>query len=58
MRWKAPESAPLVRDALRAAERTDLLPRFEHFVRQARSKKRTGKGRTAPRRGLDLDTCG
>ncbi|MEM7309644.1 MAG: YgiQ family radical SAM protein [Planctomycetota bacterium] len=49
VRWKAPESRPLVEEALRAAGRTDLLPRFR---RQA------GRPKKRARAGLDLDTCG
>ena len=59
VRWKAPESRPLVEEALREAGREDLLPRFRHFAGQAqrRAKGRAGgKGRKpAP---AELDTCG
>ena len=51
VRWKAPESKPLVEEALREAGREDLLPKFRHFARGAkRSKKKPAR--------IDLDTCG
>jgi len=71
VRWKAPESGPLVEAALERAGRTDLLPRFRHLTRRARTAARgkggeRGAGGARPkagapggeRGGLDLDTCG
>jgi radical SAM superfamily enzyme YgiQ (UPF0313 family) len=49
VRWKAPESRPLVEEALKLAGRTDLLPRFRHLAG------RPGRARAAE---LDLDPCG
>jgi len=64
VRWKAPSSRRLVEEALRAGEREDLLPRFQHLARA--SQKRVAvpagrKGRPRPSDDdapLDLDTCG
>jgi uncharacterized radical SAM protein YgiQ len=49
VRWKAPESRPLVEEALKLAGRADLLPRFRHLAG------RPGRARAAE---LDLDPCG
>ena len=49
VRWKAPESRPLVEEALREAGREDLLPRFRHLASQAAKKsgqKKKGSGRS------------
>jgi uncharacterized radical SAM protein YgiQ len=54
VRWKAPENRKLVEEALRAAEREDLLERFHKAAR------RSGP-RRAPRAAAErpeLDTCG
>ena len=51
VRWKAPESRPLVEAALQAAGREDLLVRFAKAL--AREKARAGR-----EANLDLDTCG
>ena len=58
VRWKAPESRPLVEEALREAGREDLLQRFRSLagrVRPGGKGKRPGKGRSS---NLELDTCG
>lgn len=51
VRWKAPESRPLVEEALQKAGRADL---YERFVRAIAAQRRR-EGREAD---LDLDTCG
>lgn len=51
VRWKSPESRPLVEEALEKAGRTDLLERFHRAIRAAARR----AGREAD---LDLDTCG
>ncbi|MBK7877157.1 MAG: YgiQ family radical SAM protein [Planctomycetes bacterium] len=51
VRWKAPESRPLVEEALRTAGRADLMERFTKAL--AREKARAGR-----EANLDLDTCG
>ncbi len=48
--WRAPESRPLVEEALRTCGRTDLLGRYRHAIRQ-RARRRTAEP-------LELDTCG
>jgi hypothetical protein len=55
VRWKAPENRRLVLEALELAGRGDLIGRFEHALRQARSASR-GRARDADR--AELDTCG
>jgi uncharacterized radical SAM protein YgiQ len=50
VRWKAPESRPLVEEALAKANRPDLLARFHHAIRGAKAKHAAAD--------LDLDTCG
>jgi radical SAM superfamily enzyme YgiQ (UPF0313 family) len=50
VRWKAPESKHLVLEALVRAGRQDLVGRFEHAIRNLRSRTREAE--------LDLDTCG
>ena len=59
VRWKAPESRPLVEEALEAAGRSDLLARF----RKLAGGRRRGPGARGARprgesKGLDLDPCG
>ncbi len=51
VRWKAPESRPLVEEALRTAGRKDLFERYQ----KALARERARAGREAE---LDLDTCG
>jgi uncharacterized radical SAM protein YgiQ len=51
VRWKAPESRPLVVEALERAGRPDLLARFEHALRNQRRRERESES-------PDLDTCG
>jgi uncharacterized radical SAM protein YgiQ len=51
VRWKAPESRPLVEEALAAAGRQDLLARFRHALGLARRRERESES-------PDLDTCG
>ena len=51
VRWKAPESKPLVLEALEQAGRKDLVLRLEKALRGAERRERAG---LAP----DLDTCG
>jgi len=49
VRWKAPESRPLVEEALKLAGRLDLLPRF---------RQQAGRPGRAREHELDLDPCG
>jgi uncharacterized radical SAM protein YgiQ len=51
VRWKAPESRPLVEEALRTAGRLDLLERFQRALKSQRR-------RDHENANLDLDTCG
>jgi len=53
--WKAPKSRKLVEEALRQAERPDLLERYHKALRRV-GKSSRGPGRSA--RPHDLDTCG
>ena len=55
VRWKAPESRPLVEEALRAAGRGDLLARFRRLVGGGKGR---GEGVGEMEVNLDLDTCG
>jgi uncharacterized radical SAM protein YgiQ len=57
VRWKAPDSRRLVEEALRTAGRSDLLPRFQHLLREAGRRARAAR-RGESRPALDLDTCG
>jgi hypothetical protein len=50
VRWKAPESKPLVEEALRTAKRFDLYERFHRALQGHKSKRESAN--------LDLDTCG
>jgi uncharacterized radical SAM protein YgiQ len=50
VRWKAPESKPLVEEALRAVERFDLLERFHRALQGHKARREAAN--------LDLDTCG
>jgi len=56
VRWKAPESRPLVEEALVEGGREDLLPRFRHLADQA--KRRSRKKGAGSGKGLDLDPQG
>ena len=62
VRWKAPENKKLVREALEAAGREDLIPRFESLARAGqggRARPRPGAGQRAGRgERPELDTCG
>jgi len=73
VRWKAPESQPMVEEALAEVGRTDLIPRFRHLLAQANKRqagkpggKKGAKGRRGRQPqakrssglGMDLDTCG
>lgn len=51
VRWKAPESAVLVEEALKLGGREDLLPQFRHKTARQRSRERANTDD-------DLDTCG
>ena len=55
VRWRVPENQKLVEEALRDAEREDLLPKFHHALRQ-RNAKAAKSGRAEAQ--TDLDTCG
>ena len=59
VRWKAPESARHVEQALREVGREDLLPRFRHLTREA-ARRAAGGGKQKRREGpaRDLDPCG
>ncbi|MBK8180696.1 MAG: YgiQ family radical SAM protein [Planctomycetes bacterium] len=52
VRWRVPENQKLVEEALREADREDLLPKFRHALRQQH------KGRAGKAAETDLDTCG
>ena len=58
--WKAPDSQPLVEEALREAGREDLLAKFRHALAQSASGKQGARGRrsTPAAESLELDTCG
>jgi len=56
VRWKAPESRPLVEEALVEGGREDLLPRFRHLADQAKRRSRTKGAKSG--KGLDLDPLG
>lgn len=51
VRWKAPESAVLVEEALKLGGREDLLGRFKHATQRQRARERENADD-------DLDTCG
>jgi len=54
VRWKAPESAALVEEALELVDRKDLLKRF----RRATDGRRPKKNERVRSGSMDLDTCG
>ncbi len=54
VRWRVPENQKLVEEALREADREDLLPKFRHALKQ-RAAKAKSQRQTAE---VDLDTCG
>ena len=61
VRWKAPESRPLVEEALREAGREDLLPRFRELAGRAAQRARSKSKAKTKRRAVEeqeLDTCG
>ena len=58
VRWKAPENAKLVEEALVAAGREDLLGPFRSAVRRRRGRPASAGRKSAPEGGMDLDTCG
>ncbi len=58
VRWKAPESEPLVLEGLTVAGREDLIPRWRQALARERTRaKRPGKAKSGGA-GLELDTCG
>lgn len=50
VRWKSPDSKPLVEEALRKAGRVDLIERFHKALRSHAARRENAD--------LDLDTCG
>ncbi len=58
--WKAPDSVPLVEEALREAGREDLLARYRRAIAHHSSGKGKSRGRTkaAETESMELDTCG
>ncbi len=59
VRWKDPSNRILVEEALREADRGDLLARFQRFRHRGSPAKRPRATRPVPREATgDLDTCG
>ena len=57
VRWRVPENQKLVEEALREAQREDLMPKFHHALKQ-RSGKAGKPARASAGMEVDLDTCG